>query len=278
MQRSTIIQRLILLSAVRSVNRSLSAIVDAAEYAVAHDDFPGASPRMARVGQAINHLMGKFRSIISGAIRSSEVIADASGALSVSSSQVNKGSSAQADAASSVAAAVEEISVSVSETATNARIATEIVEKSRAGTAQAIAVMAKTVENVNGIASLIYKSGNNVGLLDESSKRIGGIVQVIREVADQTNLLALNAAIEVARAGEQGMGFAVVADEVQACRAHVKSDHRNCRSHRRYSKPHRRNRDRDAAGQYPSGGKLYNPTCSTSPFKYAPSGKLSNTG
>ncbi|MFK7737785.1 MAG: PAS domain-containing methyl-accepting chemotaxis protein [Pirellulaceae bacterium] len=51
--------------------------------------------------------------------------------------------------------------------------------------------------------------------LEESSRVIERVVELIRNLADQTNLLALNATIESARAGEAGKGFAVVANEVK---------------------------------------------------------------
>ena len=51
--------------------------------------------------------------------------------------------------------------------------------------------------------------------LTAAAKSMGGIVELIQNIAGQINLLALNATIESARAGEAGKGFAVVASEVK---------------------------------------------------------------
>ncbi|WP_145843577.1 methyl-accepting chemotaxis protein [Denitratisoma sp. DHT3] len=65
------------------------------------------------------------------------------------------------------------------------------------------------------VVDAVQSSSDTIADLDQAIAKIGGITQVIQEIADQTNLLALNAAIEAARAGEMGRGFAVVADEVR---------------------------------------------------------------
>jgi methyl-accepting chemotaxis protein len=80
---------------------------------------------------------------------------------------------------------------------------------------QVAAQTAETRDNLEQAKADIQTSSERTLALAGRVQDIGGLLDLINDIADQTNLLALNAAIEAARAGEEGRGFAVVAEEVR---------------------------------------------------------------
>ena len=114
-----------------------------------------------------------------------------------------------------VATAIEQMSASIQEVASNTSQAAIAANNANVNAIQAKQVIDSTMESIADLAADIRSAGDVVMTLEQESADISTIVDVIRSVAEQTNLLALNAAIEAARAGDQGRGFAVVADEVR---------------------------------------------------------------
>ena len=62
---------------------------------------------------------------------------------------------------------------------------------------------------------VMAQTAEQIGALQDSTRRVAEINDLVDDIAFQTNLLALNAAVEAARAGAAGKGFAVVASEVR---------------------------------------------------------------
>ncbi|MDO9212834.1 MAG: methyl-accepting chemotaxis protein [Methylococcales bacterium] len=91
----------------------------------------------------------------------------------------------------------------------------EAAEKAIKNTDKAQESVLDTVQGITTIRDTIRETEKRIKRLGERSQEIGGVVNLINNIAERTHILALNASMHAASAGEAGRGFAVVANEVQ---------------------------------------------------------------
>jgi len=174
------------------------------------------------MAHALDSMRNELKNIFSTVKSRAVSLKDAGKNLGVVSKKMTDSASETLGKSNSVAAAAEEMSVSMStvaaaveETSTNVTIIASSADQ-----------MITTINEIASRSEVANKStkeaveksktaSDRVGELGKAASEIGKVTEAITEISEQTNLLALNATIEAARAGEAGKGFAVVANEIK---------------------------------------------------------------
>lgn len=156
-------------------------------------------------------LMSSVREMTQVVERNSTTLAE----LAWQAKSVSQAMSSLAASGSQAASSSQLLAQNSARVSAEASQVANLAQKAQDNSQQGQRELLQTITAMRTMGEHTQQASTSIVRLQDSSRKIEHIVQLIREIADKVNLLSLNAAIEAARAGEHGRGFAVVAQEVR---------------------------------------------------------------
>ena len=178
-------------------------------------DLSGGDELGATAG-AFNQMLTQFQQIVTQVVEATRQVNESMDSAQQMMSDSQASVTAQHQETELVAAAVNQMSMSISEVVHNTQDAATATKEAEDYSREGQQIVDSTIKVIHTLSDKITAVSEVMQQVNEASVNIDMVLDVIRNISEQTNLLALNAAIEAARAGESGKGFAVVADEVRA--------------------------------------------------------------